>query len=436
MMYWNKEMECMPRAVLEQLQWQRLREILQYTYKKVTPFRLKMQKKGLIPEDIKGLADLHKLPFTFKQDLRDNYPYASLAVPLEQIVRIHASSGTTGKPTVVAYTQEDIDTWSEMVARNIYCVGGGIQDVIQVSYGYGLFTGGLGLHYGAEKVGATVIPTSGGNTKKQVMLMRDLGSTILCSTPSYALYLSEVLQQEGISSQELKLKYGIFGAEPWTDSMRRQIEERLGIEAYDIYGLSEIYGPGVGISCPAKAGLHIFEDIVLPEIINPETGEVLPDGTVGELVLTCLTKKGLPMIRYRTRDLTYLQHEKCACGRTHVRMGKIIGRSDDMLIIRGVNIFPSQIESVLLDVDGVSPHYHLVIDKVNNLDTLEVKVEIFEDLFADEVRLLENLHHKIKKEIEAVIGLSCKVTLVEPQTLERTAGKAVRVTDNRQKDKA
>jgi phenylacetate-CoA ligase len=432
-MYWDKKNECMPRQLLEDLQWQGLQRIVAYTYDRVAPFRNKMQQKGLLPEDIKSLDDLRYLPFTTKQELRDNYPYGSLAVPLDQIVRIHASSGTTGKPTVVAYTQNDIDVWSELVARCIYSVGAGPDDVIQVSYGYGLFTGGLGLHYGAEKVGASVIPTSGGNSKKQAMLMHDLGSTVLCCTPSYALYLSELLAEMGIDKDQLKLKCGIFGAEPWTAAMRQQLEERLGIEAHDIYGLSEIMGPGVGITCMIKDGLHIPEDYIIPEIINPDTGEVLPQGEVGELVLTCLTKTGMPMIRYRTRDLTSLNKKPCLCGRTHARMERVIGRSDDMLIIRGVNVFPSQVESVLLEMGEVAPYYHMVVDRVGNLDTLEVQVEVSEGLFSDEVRRLEDLNAKIKKEIETIIGISCKITLVEPRTLPRSEGKAVRVTDNRKK---
>ncbi len=432
-MYWDQKNECMPRELLENLQLQRLQKIVQYAFDRVVPFRNKMEAKGILPSDLKSLADLQKLPFTTKQELRDNYPYGSLAVPLDQIVRIHASSGTTGKPTVVGYTANDIDVWSEMVARCIYSVGAGPHDVIQVSYGYGLFTGGLGLHYGAERVGASVLPTSGGNSKKQAMLMRDLGTTVLCCTPSYALYLSEVLEQMGIKKEDLKLKYGIFGAEPWTAAMRQQLEQRLGIQAHDIYGLSEIMGPGVGITCIAQDGLHIPEDHIIAEIINPETGELLPDGEVGELVLTCLTKTGMPMIRYRTRDLTSLDKNTCLCGRTHARIQRLIGRSDDMLIIRGVNVFPSQVESVLLELGGIAPYYHMIVDRTDNLDTLEVQVEVSEELFSDAVRRLEDLNSKIKKEIEVILGINCKVTLVEPQTLPRFEGKAVRVTDNRQK---
>jgi len=390
-----------------------------------------MQKAGLTPEDIKGIEDLSKLPFTTKQDLRDNYPYGLFAVPLSEIVRIHASSGTTGKPTVVGYTRQDIATWSELMARTLTCGGTRKDSVIQIAYGYGLFTGGLGAHYGAERIGASVIPISGGNTKRQIMLMEDFGTTVLACTPSYALYIAETIKEMGIPRENFKLKYGIFGAEPWTEAMRREIEEKLQISAIDIYGLSEVIGPGVASECQCKQGLHIFEDHFIPEIINPDTGEVLPAGSKGELVFTTITKEGLPVIRYRTRDITSLTYEPCPCGRTHVRMHKVLGRTDDMLIIRGVNVFPSQIESLLIEIGETEPHYMLVVDRVDNLDNLEVWVEVSDRLFSDEVRRLEDLNRKITHEIQSTLGLTARVKLVEPKTIARSEGKAKRVIDKR-----
>lgn len=430
-MYWNKRYETMGREELEQLQLERLQATVSRGYHNVPHYRKTLQEKGIEPNDIKSLDDLQKLPFVYKTDLRDNYPYGLFAVPLSEIVRIHSSSGTTGKPTVVGYTRNDLNNWSEMMARSFYAAGATKNDVVQISYGYGLFTGGLGIHYGAEKVGASVIPASGGNTKKQVMIMKDYGSTVLACTPSYALFLAEVMEELGISKEEMKLRVGIFGAEPWSQNMRKEIEERLGLSAHDIYGLSEVMGPGVSVECSEKNGLHIFEDHFIPEIINPETGERLPYGQKGELVFTTITKEGLPMLRYRTRDISTLTIGECSCGRTHVKMQRVSGRTDDMLIIRGVNVFPSQIESILLEFGETQPHYMLIVERVGNLDTLEVQVEVSEVMFSDEVRRLEQLERKIRKEIEGILGVSCKVTLVEPKTIARSEGKAKRVIDKR-----
>lgn len=430
-MYWNEKYECMEREELQELQLERLKQTIDRVYHNVYHYRKAMQEAGVEPGDIKSLEDLTRLPFTTKQDLRDNYPYGLFAVPLSQIARIHSSSGTTGKPTVVGYTRQDINNWAEIMARCFYCAGVTKEDIVQIAYGYGLFTGGLGIHYGAEKSGACVIPSSGGNTKRQVMIMKDYGSTVLACTPSYALYMAEVIEELGMSIEEFKLRIGIFGAEPWSEGMRKKIENNLGISAHDIYGLSEIMGPGVGIECKEKNGLHIFEDHFIAEIINPVTGESLPYGQKGELVFTSITKEGLPVVRYRTRDLSCLHAEQCACGRTHIRMERVSARSDDMLIIRGVNVFPSQIESVLTTFGGTTPHYHLIVDRLGNLDTLEVQVEVSEGMFSDKIRGLEQLGGKIRSEIESTLGVSCKVTLVEPKTLARSEGKAKRVTDRR-----
>ena len=362
-MLWNDEFETLPREALESLQLKRLRQTLQRVYATVPYYRESFRKAGIVPDMLKSLDDLRRFPFTLKQDMRDNYPYGLFAVPLDEIVRIHASSGTTGKPTVVGYTRRDIETWSELMARSFAAAGAHRGDVIHNAYGYGLFTGGLGAHYGAEKLGASVIPMSGGNTKKQIMIMQDFGSTVLTCTPSYSLYLAEAAAEEGVDIREFKLRVGIFGAEPWSDSMRQEIETKLNIKAIDIYGLSEILGPGVAIECiEAQNGLHIWEDHFIPEIIDPQSGEVLPHGEQGELVVTTITKEGIPMIRYRTRDITRIIEEPCICGRTHVRLVRMSGRSDDMLIIRGVNVFPSQIESVLMNMEGVEPHYQLIVD--------------------------------------------------------------------------
>ncbi len=431
-MIWNEEYETMPREALEAIQLKRLQQVVERVYQNVPPYRKKMDEAGVKPGDIRSLSDLSKLPFTTKDDLRDNYPFGMFAVGLERVVRVHASSGTTGKPTVVGYTRRDIETWSELMARTLSAAGVHSGDVVHNAYGYGLFTGGLGFHYGAERLGATVIPISGGNTKRQIMIMRDFGSTVLTCTPSYALNIAEVLEDSGIKPEELKLKVGIFGAEPWSEKMREEIERQLSIDAIDIYGLSEIIGPGVSVECvEKKEGLHIFEDHFIPEIINPETGEVLPPGEKGELVFTTLTKEAFPVIRYRTRDITSLITEPCTCGRTLYRMNKVSGRSDDMLIIRGVNVFPSQIEHVLMSVEGVEPHYQIIVDRQGALDVMEVQVEVSEELFSDEIKVLEGLSKRIEQDLKETLAVSCKVKLVEPRTIQRSEGKAKRVIDKR-----
>ncbi|PRZ00667.1 phenylacetate-CoA ligase [Marinilabilia salmonicolor] len=428
---WNRHFETMPREQMKAVQSERLREVVERVYYNVPYYRAKMQEQGIGPEHIQSLDDLQKLPFTTKQDLRDNYPFGLFALPMSEIIRLHASSGTTGRPTVVGYSRRDIAVWSEVMARTLTAAGVSNKDFIQIAYGYGLFTGGLGLHYGGEKVGASVIPISGGNTRKQLQLMNDFGSTVLACTPSYASYLAEAIDESDIRREDLKLRVGIFGAEPWTDNMRKEIEKKLKIKAFDIYGLSEIIGPGVSFDCEYQNGLHINEDHFIPEIIDPETLEPLQEGELGELVFTTVTKEGLPIIRYRTRDLTRLHYETCKCGRTLVRMEKCTGRSDDMLIIRGVNLFPSQIESVLLEMDETTPHYLLVVDRINNLDTLELHVEVEDRFYQDKISELQNLGKKIKHQIESTIGLSVNVKLVEPKTIERSEGKAKRVIDKR-----
>ncbi|MFW6267859.1 MAG: phenylacetate--CoA ligase family protein [Marinilabiliaceae bacterium] len=429
---WNRHFETMPRQRMQEVQSDRLLETIERIYYNVPWYRSKMQERGLGPEHIQSRDDLKHLPFTTKQDLRDNYPFGLFALPMSEIIRLHASSGTTGRPTVVGYSRRDIAVWSEVMARTLTAAGVSKEDFIQIAYGYGLFTGGLGLHYGGEKVGASVIPISGGNTKRQLQLMNDFGSTVIACTPSYAFYLAEAIDESDIPRSDLKLKTGIFGAEPWTDNMRHEIENKLQIKAYDIYGLSEIIGPGVSFDCAYQCGLHINEDHFIPEIIDPETEEVLPEGELGELVFTTITKEGLPLIRYRTRDLTRLHFDTCQCGRTLVRMEKCTGRSDDMLIIRGVNLFPSQIESVLLEMDETTPHYLLVVERINNLDTLELHVEVEDRFYQDRISELQNLGRKIKNQIESTIGLSVKVKLVEPKTIERSEGKAKRVIDKRE----
>jgi phenylacetate-CoA ligase len=421
----------MDRNGIKHVQSDKLRETVERVYFNVPYYRNKMQEAGIGPESIQTIDDIVKLPFTTKSDLRDNYPFGLFAVPMSEIVRVHASSGTTGKPTVVGYTRNDISTWSEVMARTLTSAGANRDDFIQVAYGYGLFTGGLGLHYGGEKIGASVIPISGGNTVRQIQLMHDFGSTVLACTPSYALFLAEAIQESGINRDDLKLRVGVFGAEPWTENMRREIEDKLRIKAIDIYGLSEVIGPGVASECQVQAGLHINEDHFYPEIIDPETLQVLPEGSTGELVFTTITKEGLPLIRYRTRDLTRLTSEKCKCGRTMVRMEKCLGRSDDMLIIRGVNLFPSQVESVLLEMSEIKPHYLLIVDRVNNLDTLELKVEVDEAFFQDKISQLETLRQKLQNNLESSLGLGIKVTLVEPKIIERSEGKSKRVIDQR-----
>ncbi len=431
MLYWDQEKECMPREALSVLQLRRLKEAVYRVYTFVPAYKAKFDADGIKPDSINSLGDIEHFPYTTKQDLRDNYPFTLFAVPMSEVVRIHSSSGTTGKPTVVGYTRKDLDIWSDLMGRALTNAGARRTSVIQVAYGYGLFTGGLGVHYGAEKIGASVIPSSGGNTKRQIMLMQDFGTTHLTCTPSYALFMAEVMQEMGVKPSQLKLQAGIFGAEPWSENMRREVESKLEIKAFDIYGLSEIIGPGVAVECPCRSGLHIAEDHFLVEIIDPITEEVLPAGETGELVITTLTKEALPLIRYRTGDLTRLNWEKCACGRTHVRMKKVLGRSDDMVIIRGVNVFPSMVESVLLNIPGVEPHYQLIVERIGNLDELEVQVEVSEIIFSDEIRQLENLERSITKELESALGVAVKVRLVEPKTIARSEGKAKRVIDNR-----
>jgi phenylacetate-CoA ligase len=424
-------METMDREVRKSLQSYRLKELVWYVYDNVPFYRKKFNEMGLSPRDIRGIEDIEKLPFTTKNDLRDNYPFGLFAVPMEQIVRIHASSGTTGKPTVVGYTQEDIDIWSEVMARSLVSSGATKNSIIQNAYGYGLFTGGLGIHYGAERIGATVIPISGGNTARQILIMQDFGSDVLTCTPSYSLYLAEELEKKGVKRSDINLKYGVFGAEPWSEGMRNEIERRLNIKAINIYGLSEIIGPGVANECLEQAGLHIYDDHFYPEIIDPATGNHVKEGEKGELVLTTLTKKGIPLIRYRTRDLTRFLPGECKCGRTHPKIDRIMGRTDDMLIIRGVNVFPSQIEEVLVQIEEVAPHYQIIVDRVHNLDVLTVMVEVSEKVFSDEIKKLEMIEKKIQQEIENVLGISVAVKLVEPRTIERSEGKAKRVIDNR-----
>ncbi|HOQ36285.1 MAG TPA: phenylacetate--CoA ligase [Acetivibrio sp.] len=431
MQYWNPTYECMHREEMTRVQTARLIDTVKRVYHNVPYYREKMQKAGIEPGDINSLEDLKKLPFTYKQDLRDTYPYGLFAAPLSEIVRIHASSGTTGKQTVVGYTRKDIDTWAEVAARTLVSAGADRNSFIQVAYGYGLFTGGLGIHYGAERLGASVIPISGGNTKRQIQIMKDFGTTVLACTPSYALYMAEEMEEMGIKKEDLKLKAGVFGAEPWSENMRKEIEERFGILAIDIYGLSEVIGPGVATECPCKCGLHIQEDHFIPEIIDPVTEEVLPEGSKGELVFTTVTKEGLPLLRYRTRDISSLTYEKCECGRTSVRMSKVSGRSDDMLIIRGVNVFPSQVESVLLEFGETAPHYLMIVDRIDNLDVLEIWVEVNQAMFSDQVKRIEDVENKIRKAIEVTLGINAKVKLVEPKTIERNEGKAKRVIDKR-----
>ena len=431
-MIYDEEFETLPREALETIQLKRLRALVERVYATVPFYKKAFDEKGVKRGDIKSIEDLHKLPFTMKQDLRDNYPFGMFAAPMENVVRIHASSGTTGKPTVAGYTRQDIDTWSELMARTLTAAGTHKGDIVHNAYGYGLFTGGLGFHYGAERLGASVIPVSGGNTKRRVLLMKDFGATVLACTPSYALRLGEVAREEGVDFRSLKFRVGVFGAEPWTESMRNEIEDQLGLEAVDVYGLSEVIGPGVAVECAeAKQGLHIFEDHFIPEIIDPDTGEPLPYGQPGELVFTTLTKEAFPLIRYRTRDLSVMYREPCKCGRNLVRMGRITGRSDDMLIIRGVNVFPTQIESVLMARKDVAPYYLLIVDRKEHLDTLEVNVEINEEIFPGAVKDLQNMERQIEKDMKDLLGVSCKVHLVEPKTIERSEGKAERVIDKR-----
>ncbi len=429
MKFWNREKETMPREELEKLQLSRLRETVKRVYEKVPIYRERMDAAGIRPEDVRSLSDLSRLPFTVKKDLRDTYPYGMFAVPMTDVVRLHASSGTTGKPIVVGYTQKDLDDWSEMIARQLTAVGIGKDDFIHVAFGYGLFTGGFGIHTGAEKVGATVIPVSTGNTARQLSILTDFGSTALCCTPSYAMYLAESAKNAGLAGK-LSLRAGIFGAEPWTEEMRREIEAGLGIKAYDIYGLTEVMGPGVSYECPEQKGMHVNEDYFIVEVIDPETEQPLPYGEKGELVFTSLCKEAFPVVRYRTRDIGRVSCEKCACGRTFVRMSKPMGRTDDMLIIRGVNVFPSQIETVLINL-GYKPNYQIIVDRKNNLDTFEIKVEIGEENFDDTVTALVRKEKEITAAMQSILGIQPKITLVNPRSIERSEGKAKRVVDLR-----
>ncbi len=429
--YWNPEIECMPVEKLHALQGERLVAAVERVYANVPFYAARMKAAGLLPGDIRGIDDLPKLPFTLKSDLRDHYPFGTFAVPMSQVVRLHASSGTTGKSTVVGYTANDIAMWSECIARSLTNVGVTKDDVIHVAYGYGLFTGGLGLHYGAERLGAAVVPISGGNTARQIQLLVDFAPTVLACTPSYALHLAGELEAYGVTKKDLKLRIGIFGAEPWSEGMREQIEEKLGLSAYDIYGLSEIVGPGVSMDCERKHGMHVMADHFVPEIVDPHTGAPLPSGRKGEIVFSCVTKEALPLLRYRTGDLTVLHTAPCACGRTSPRMEKVTGRSDDMLIIRGVNVFPSQIESVLLTFGEVEPHYLIHVDRVDNLDQMEVHVEMTPAFFADRLEHLEETERRLAAGLHSTLGIWARVRLVEPRTLPRSEGKAKRVVDNR-----
>ena len=432
-MIWNEKYECMDPQELKNIQLERLRNVVSYVYEKVPFYKDRLNTYGVHWKEIKSLSDIKKLPFTTKEDLRDNYPFGLFARPLNEMKEIHVSSGTTGNPTVVGYTREDIELWMEVMARAIACAVGKPGDMIQIAYGYGLFTGGLGFHYGALKMGLTIIPTSSGQTKRQLKLMQDFKPRILACTPSYALYMVDEAKEMGMEPKNSSWEIGIFGAEPWSDSIRKEIEEIWNMAALDVYGLSEIIGPGVAQECCYKDGLHIFWDVFYPEVINPETGEEVKEGEDGELVITTLTKIGMPLLRYRTRDIVSIKYDRCKCGRTSPRISKIKGRTDDMIVVRGINVFPSQIEHVLLGIEGTQPHYQIVVDrKAHSLDELEIWVEVEEKIFSDEVKKLEELQEKIKKEIESVLGIIVKVKLVEPKTIERSMGKAKRVIDKRQ----
>lgn len=431
MAIWNSEYETMPRKQLEDVQLTRLQETVKRVYENVEIYREKMDQAGIKPEDIKTIDDLATLPFTVKQDLRKAYPYGMFTCPMTDVTEIHASSGTTGKQTVVGLTEFDVGIWTEITARALSAMGVNKNSIVQTSYGFGLFTGGFGAHYGARQIGASAIPMSSGNSKRQIVAMTDFGSTFLCCTPSYALSLAETLIDQGFTKDDISLEGGAFGAEPWTEEMRAQIEDKLGLKAYDIYGLSEIMGPGVGYECAEQSGMHINEDHFIVEVIDPETGEVVPDGSMGEIVFSCITKEALPLIRYRTRDLATINKGMCRCGRTFARMSKPIGRSDDMLIIRGVNVFPSQIEEVIIKTDGIEPHYQIIVDRVDNKDTLEVLIEISPEQFTDEIKGLEKISRNVSAEILFVLGVKATVKLVEPKTIARSEGKAIRVIDKR-----
>ena len=428
--YYQAEIETAPREKIIALQNERLSATVRRVYENVPFYRNKMEQAGVTPDDIRTIDDLHKLPFSYKQDLRDTYPYGLFAVPLKDVVRLHASSGTTGKQIVVGYTRNDLDVWDECVARALTAAGCTDEDVVHVSYGYGLFTGGLGADGGAKRIGATTVPVSSGNTQRQITILKDFGSTILCCTPSYALHIAEVLYANGYTKDDIKLKAGVFGAEPWTNEMRRKIEEMLGLTAYDIYGLTEIIGPGVAFECKEQTGMHVNEDHFIVEVIDPDTGEVLPEGTQGELVFTCITKEAFPILRYRTRDIGVITRGKCSCGRTLVKMTKPRGRTDDMLIIRGVNVFPSQIETVLLE-KGYTANYQIVVDRANNFDSIEVQVEISNEIFSDTVRGLSERAKELSAALKTLLGVTAKVTLLEPNSIPRSEGKAVRVIDKR-----
>jgi phenylacetate-CoA ligase len=431
----NRDIESMPEKKMKELQLERLKWSVRHAYDNVPFYKKKYDEAGFHPDQLKLLDDMRRIPFFTKQDMRDNYPYGLFAVPLNKVVRVHSSSGTTGNATVVGYTKNDVEVFSEVVARSLASYGVTDEDIIQNAYGYGLFTGGLGLHYGAEKLGALTVPISGGNTPRQIMLIKDFGSTVLCSTPSYALNIADFIEvnMPEFDISATKLRLGVFGAEPWTEAMRSEIERRLKIDAYDIYGLSEVIGPGVSSECSEKSGLHVFEDHFYVEIIDPETGEILPEGSKGEIVYTSLTKEAFPGIRYRSRDITRLYHDNCKCGRTLVKMEKVTGRSDDMLIIRGVNVFPSQIESVLMEVEGTEPHYQIIVDRKGSMDDIEVMVEVNEKIFSDELKVLNGLSKNIADKFRSSLGITAKITLVEPQAIPRSEGKAVRVVDKRNK---
>ena len=430
-MIWNPDFESLERGALCRLQGERLGKLVDTLYRRVPFYRKKMDAAGVKPADIQGIGDISRLPFTTKDEMREVYPYGLLAVSLQDIVEIHTSSGTTGTPVVDAYTAGDIEVWGEAMARTLTAGGTCRHDIVQNAYGYGLFTGGLGTHYGARKIGATVIPISGGNTRRQLAIMRDFKTTVLACTPSYSLFVAEAAREEGMDPTQAGLKAGFFGAEPWSESMRTEIQQQLGLRALDIYGLTEIIGPGVAMECECQDGLHVNEDHFYPEVIDPATGAVLPDGQKGELVITTLTKDGTPVLRYRTRDITYLDRRPCACGRTTVRMHRVLGRTDDMLIIRGVNVFPSQIEEVILTVEGVEPHYQLIVDRRDQLDELEVQVEMNERLFSDEIRNLERVEKKMEADLFATLNIHTRVRLVEPKSIARSEGKAKRIIDRR-----
>ncbi len=429
----NREYEAMPVNRMKELQLERLRWSVRHAYENVPFYRKSFDSAGFNPDQLRSLDDMRRVPFLEKQNMRDNYPFGLFAVPLDKVARVHSSSGTTGNATVVGYTKNDIEVFAEVVARCLASYGATPQDIIQVAYGYGLFTGGLGLHYGSEKLGAMTVPISGGNTERQLMLIKDFGTTMIACTPSYALNIADYIEKKrpDYDIRKTKLRRGVFGAEPWSEQMRKEIEARLGIDAYDIYGLSEVIGPGVSGECTEKSGMHVFEDHFYVEIINPDTGEVLPEGEKGEIVYTSLTKEACPVIRYRSRDITRLYHDSCKCGRTLVKMEKVTGRSDDMLIIRGVNVFPSQVEAVLLEIDGIEPHYQIMLDRKAALDDVEVRVEVNEKVFSDELKVMSELSKRIADRFRSVLGISAKVTLVEPMSIPRSEGKAVRVIDRR-----